>query len=144
MSRPALWESDNNQLNLRGGYRANGLVASVGYALVDVRREVDQLVNPGSSPFVFPVLFMADTNFIDGRLHWKAHERLTVGTDLRYYTSDGSFAVDRRDHRVFGNVGVGRAYTVGVSYRSVAYEETALGFNDYDADIVEFSLGYRF
>ena len=140
----SLWESDSNQLNLRGGYRAAGVVASVGYALVDVRREVDQLVNPGSNPFVFPVLFMADTNFVDGRLHWQAHERVTIGTDLRYYTTDGSFAVDRRDHRVFGEVGVGRGYTAGVSYRSIAYEETALGFNDYDANIVEFSLGYRF
>ena len=146
----SLWESDSNQLNLRGGYRAGGLVTSVGYALVDVRREVDQSVvplpgfGPTPPPFIYPVLFMADTNFVDGRLHWQAHERVTIGTDLRYYTSDGSFAVDRRDHRVFGEVGVGRGYTAGVSYRSIAYEETALGFNDYDANIVEFSLGYRF
>ena len=90
------------------------------------------------------MLLTADTNFDDGRLHWEAHERLTVGTDLRYYTNDGSFAVDRRDHRILGEVGVGRGYTAGISYRSIAYEETALGFNDYDAHIVEFSLGYRF
>ena len=137
------WESDRNQVNVRGGYRDDRLVASVGYALVDIRHEADRIVNPATGPFFFPVLFNADTNFVDGRVHWVAHDWVTLGTDLRYYTNDGSFAVDRRDHRVFARVGLGGGYDAGLTYRSIKYEETALGFNDYEADLVELSLGYR-
>ena len=139
---PSDWASDRDHLNLRAGYREDGLDVSAGYAYVRVKHDVDQTINPGGSPFLIPILYRANSNFVDGRLRWRFLPEWRVGADLRFYDNDGSFAVRRNDLRAYVDVTVYEKYLVNVGLRRIDYEETLRGFNDYDANIVEVSIGY--
>jgi hypothetical protein len=66
-----------------------------------------------------------------------------VGGDLRLYQNDGSFGLERDDYRAFVEVGFADAYTARLAYRTVDYSENAVSFDDYDADILEAAIGYR-
>ncbi len=48
----------------------------------------------------------------------------------------------RNDLRAYVDVTVYENYLVNVGLRHIDYEETLRGFNDYDANIVEASIGY--
>ncbi|GMR22041.1 MAG: hypothetical protein BMS9Abin37_0367 [Acidobacteriota bacterium] len=140
---PSNWESDRDQLNARAGYRADRLDVSAGYALVRIKHDVDQTINPGSSsPFLIPILYKADSDFIDGRIRWRFLPEWRLGGDLRFYDNDGSFAVRRNDVRAYVEVTVYERYFLNLGYRRIDYEEKLRGFNNYDANIVEGSIGY--
>jgi hypothetical protein len=135
------WEATYDQANLRFAYTASTLEASVGYALVDVERDVTRFVNDGD--FVFPIFYEADTDFIDGRVRWKVNPQWVLGGSVLLYQNDGSFGLERDDVRVFVDYLCPAGYTLGVAYRTVDYSEDTYSFDDYDADIVELSIGYR-
>ena len=141
---PSDWESDRDHLNVRVGYREDRLDVSAGYALVRIKHDVDQTINPeSSSPFLIPILYKADSDFIDGRIRWRFLPQWQLGGDLRFYSNDGSFAVRRNDLRTYVEVSVYERYLLNFGYRRVDYEEKVNGFNDYDANIVEGSIGYN-
>lgn len=139
---PSDWASDRDHVNLRAGYREDGLDVSVGYAFVRVKHDVDQTINPGGSPFLIPILYRANSNFVNGRLRWRFLPEWRIGADLRFYDNDGSFAVRRNDLRAYVDVTVYENYLLNVGLRRIDYEEKLRGFNDYDATIVEASIGY--
>ena len=138
---PSDWESDRDQVNARGGYRKAGLDFSAGFAFVRVRHDVAQTINPASSPFVIPILYAADSNFFDARLRWRFDPRWRVGVDLRFYDNEGSFAVRRNDLRAYVEATVHERYLVNLGVRRLDYEEKLRGFNNYDANLVEASIG---
>jgi hypothetical protein len=140
---PSDWESDRDHLNARVGYREDKLDVSAGYALVRVSHDVDQTINPETtSPFLIPVHYKADSKFIDGRIRWRLLPEWRLGGDLRFYDNEGSFAVRRNDWRAYLEVTVYERYLLNLGYRRVDYVEKLRGFNDYDANIVEGSIGY--
>jgi len=135
------WEGTYEQTNLRLGYTAKTLEASLGYALVDIERDVTRFVNDGD--FVFPIFYDASSDFIDGRLRWKATPEWVLGGSFLLYQNDGSFGLERDDVRLFVDYLCPAGYTLGVAYRTVDYSENTYSFDNYDADIVELSIGYR-
>ena len=139
---PSDWESDRDHLNARVGYRQDGVDVSGGYAFVRVRHDVEQTINPASDPFLIPILYKADSNFVDGRFRWRFLPGWRLGGDLRFYDNEGSFAIRRNDVRAYVEVAVYERYLLNFGYRRVDYEEKLRGFNDYDANIVEGSIGY--
>jgi hypothetical protein len=52
--------------------------------------------------------------------------------------------MERDDLRVLFDYELTRGYLLHLGLRSIDYEENARGLNDYDADIVEVGVGYRF
>lgn len=144
----ANWEATYDKANLRLAYNADGLNASLGYSLIDIERDVDQTVVTlpgfgGGQELFFPILYEAESDIIDGRLRWKASESWILGGSFQLYENDGSFGIERDDLRVFADYLFPEGYTVGLAYRMVDYDEELVNFDDYDADIIEASIGYR-
>ncbi len=142
------WDSSSDQLSLRFGYDQDKLHASVGYSNIDVERRIDQTVVTlpgfgGGQELFFPIFYEADSEFLDARLRYDANERVAFGGDFRLYENSGSFALERDDYRGWVEVGVGEGYLVHLGYRTVDYDEARFSFDDYDADIAEVSIGYR-
>ncbi len=135
------WESDRDSLSARIGYRKKELDFSGGYSLIRVNHAVDQTVSAGA-PALFPILFESDANFIDARLRYRFDPQWRVGADARWYDNAGSFAIRRNDVRAYVELTVTGGYLLNLGYRYVDYEEKTFGFNDYDANIVEASIGY--
>lgn len=134
------WNADRDQLNLRGGYRGYGVDASVGYASVQATNSVNQTIVVGQ-PTLFPILFESDASFFDTRFKWDVLPLLRFGGDLRFYDNEGSYALTRDDWRIYVEVTFDD-YLVNIGYRSVDYAETMFGFNNYDASMLEASIGY--
>lgn len=138
------WETDSHQADLRVTYTGSRLTLSAGYTYVDVSRSFVQLVRGDILPFRvdrFDVDYEADSDFVDGAVTWKLNQRWTLGGSFRYYDNSGSYDVQRDDARIFAEVEVLDGYLLGLNYRYVDYEEDS--FDEFDADILELSVGRR-
>ena len=143
------WDADRDHLSLRLGYRRSDLDVSLAYHRIDADRSVDQLVTTrpgfgGGQTFLFPVLYTAESDFLDARVRYRTNDRVTCGARALLYENAGSFGLERNDLRGFIEVDLVRGYLAQIAYRTVDYEEEAASFDDYDADILELSVGYRF
>lgn len=138
------WQAETEQTQLRVGYDTRELSVSLGYSLIDVTRQIDQLVQGGSRTNLFNIFYEADSDFLDARLRYAVNDRVTVGGLARLYDNDGSFALSRDDYRAYVDFTLGEGYLVHLGYRTMDYDEQAFNFDDYDADIAEIGVGYRF
>lgn len=134
------WTADADRLALRLGYGHEGLDLSLGFATGSVNRQIDQLVNDTA---LFPIDYQADTDMIDGRIRYAVNKRWAIGGSFRVYDNSGTFALTHDDYRAFVEAGWGDGYVVNVAYRTVDYNEDSFNFDDYDADILELAIGYR-
>ena len=138
------WETDSHQADLRVTYAGSRLSVSAGYTYVDVSRSIIQLVRGDTLPFRvdrFDIDYDADSDFVDGAVTWKLSQRWTLGGSFRYYDNSGSYDVKRDDARIFAEVEVSDGYLLGLDYRYVDYKEDS--FDEFDADILELSIGRR-
>ena len=133
------WISDTEQSNLRLRYTRDNMQIAAGVSLIDVSREIDQLVTGGTRQVFFPIFYGADSALYDVSVRRRVSERITLGGSLREYENRGSFALERDDHRFYAEIGLTDDYMISVSYRDVSYREDA--FDAYDAEILE--LGSR-
>ena len=136
------YEADYDSLSLRAGYRTDGFEGSLGYSFVEIERDVIRVVNDGA--FIFPIFFEADSDFLDARFRWNAFDRFVLGGDLRLYENDGGFAMERDDFRIYVDYEYDSGYLVHLGLRTIDYQENLRGLNDYDAEIIELGVGYRF
>jgi len=135
------WRNDQDAANVRLGYRKASFSASVGYSLVAIDRSIDQEVS--GIDVLIPVAYDLSATSIDARVLWSFAERWKVGGHARRYESTGSFEVRRDDARVWLESLIGSRYVAHLGVRVVSYDEPIRGLNDYDATILEASLGYR-
>ena len=133
------WDSTAEQYGLQVGYEKPGVHASIGYGNVKLDRTIFQVTTVGN----FDIAYNADSDFVDGQLSWTLAERWVVGGTARYYKNTGSFALKRTDYYGFVEYDFTQGYLVRVGYRSIDYNEDQYNFDDYKADIAEFSIGYR-
>lgn len=137
---PSGFRSDNRRGMVRLGYSARGLHVSGGYSSIRMERGVDRVLN-GETPF--PILYEASSDFLDARLRWTATPRLALVGEIFLYDNGGTFAVERQDYRAGVEYNFFDSLVAGLAFRSVDYSQGSTSFNDYDARIVDFSLGYR-
>jgi predicted porin len=135
------WESDTEQTDVRLTYSTDRLTVSVGAALVDLQRDIDQLVTGGFRQDLFAISYAADADFWDGSVRWRLTDRIDLAASYRTYDNDGSFSVDRDDARAAVEVALPDNYGLQLSYRNVDYEEDQL--ESFDVDIWEVALKYR-
>ncbi|MEM7481243.1 MAG: hypothetical protein AAF481_08725 [Acidobacteriota bacterium] len=141
------WTADRDQWSLRAGYRREGIQIDGGFTRFESDRAIDQTVTTrpgfgGGVQFLVSVLYQSDADLFDLRGRWQAHERLTFGTHLRWWDNEGSFANERQDLGCYADVAIANGYSARLAYRTIDYQESAR-FDDYDAEIVELSVGYR-
>ena len=143
------WDATRDQLTARFGWRSQRLDVALGYSMIEADRDIDQLVTTlpgfgGGQQFLFPVLYRSDADFLDAHLRWRAQGNVSLGADIRTYENDGSFGLERDDFRAFVELGIFERYLLNLAFRTVDYEEQANSFDDYDAEIIEVSVGYQF
>ena len=137
------WDSETTRSTLRLGYSRSDLMVSFGYSVVEMEREIAHLVTGGALRPFFDIAYASDSDFLDGRVRWSPDNRWTVGGSFRIYENDGSFALERDDYRAFVEFALSEHYVGGLTYRQVEYDEAAFDFEDYEAEIIEISIGYR-
>jgi hypothetical protein len=135
------WQSETEQTDVRLSYMSDRLTASIGVALVDLERDIDQLVSGGFRQDLFAISYAADADFWDGSVRWRVTDRAALQASFRAYDNDGSFSVERDDVRAGVDVTLPDNYHLQLSYRNVDFEEDSL--ESFDADIWEIALGYR-
>ncbi len=138
------WRARYDQYLLRLGYRRGALAASMGYSLVDLHRNIDQLVETANGvQMPFLILYEAEADVLDGHILWSFHHRGRLGASLKMYDNKGTFAARRDNVHAWIEARLGRAYIAHFGYRVVEFDEGEFDFDDYDANIAEISLGYR-
>ncbi len=137
------WDAATEQFLGRIGWRIKTVDASLGYSRVNLDRSIDQTVLfGGTNPQLFLIDYTADSDFYDALLRWQATPALAVGGDYRVYNNDGSFPIDRDDYKAFGEYEFPQGYLVRLAYRHIKYNEGDFNFDDYDANIFDFGVGY--
>lgn len=134
------WDAHYDMTDLRFGYQQGAVSGSAGYGRVDTSRQIDRMLSAGQ---LFMVDYQGTADFYDGQLRWTASPRWTVGAEARFYRNAGSFGIERDDARAFAEYALQEAYVLHADYRHVRYDERDANFDDYDADIAEFSIGYQ-
>lgn len=134
------WEANRDQIGVRLGYRQDRVDFQAGYQNIDMDREINPIVL-GS---LFPLFYDGDSDFFDARVRFSATDRFRLGADARFYDNSGTFGIERDDLRGYFEFDVCENYLVNLAYRTVDYNEKDFNFDDYDADIIEVSVGYRF
>ncbi len=138
------WESDSDHLNARAVYHQSGLTMNLGYSYRNIKREIDQEIITSGGAFQWPVQYEADNHILDGMVEYEFQEGRSISGNFVVMDNDESWPVSqmrlsgRIEWTMFGGA------LIRTEYRYEDYEEELHHFNDYTADIVEVSIGYRF
>ena len=79
-----------------------------------------------------------------GGVGWDFTEVLRGGVDLNVYDNHGTFPLTWRQYLLFVDLRSPAGYLIRFSYQRNDYNEDGFDFDDYDADMVTVSVGYRF
>ena len=135
------WHAESAFTDVGVSYIDDRLEISLGYTQLESRRNVAQLVSGGTRQELFPVVFEAESEFVNGSARVQVQDWLGVGGRFRVFKNGGSFSRSRDDLSGFVQLGFGTNYVLDLSYLVVDYGED--GFDDFDARILEVSIGYR-
>lgn len=144
-----LWKASNNQFNLRLGYNAAKITASVGYSYIDFKSETDRLIafNPywtgPAGTFLWSINYEGKSTLLDASFSYALDKGWTIGAFVNSYTNSGFWPIDRTTLKAYIEYTLASGYVTQISYRYVNFKEKDSGFNDYKASILEFSFGYR-
>ena len=142
------WESVRNQFNLRAGYHTKKIKVFAGYSLIDVMSQADKTIAyppswSGAGSFLWEIMYEGKSNLLDGSAYFHFSDNWSLGAYFNSYSNKGFWEIQRTTFKgflehVFENGLVGQ-----IAYRYVDFKEEESGFNDYTANIVEISFGYR-
>jgi hypothetical protein len=135
------WHAESAFTDVGVSYIDDRLDLSLGYTRLDSKQNVAQLVSGGTRQELFPVAFEAESEFVNGSVRVQLSAWLGVGGRFRVFENGGSFPRSRDDLSGFVELGFGTNYALDLSYLVVDYGED--GFDDFDARILEVSIGYR-
>lgn len=143
-----LWDSSKNQLNLRMAYNGQKIHVSAGYALIDVEHKGNRVIEypptwtgPGSFPW--DILYEGKSNLFDASLSVDLAGDWTLGGYANIYSNRGFWDIDRFTLKAYAEYTFKNGLVSQIGYRYVDFEEKMSGFNDYTANIIEISFGYR-
>jgi opacity protein-like surface antigen len=137
------WSLDHSQINVGLGYHSDKFYGSLNYRMLSIEQNVTRTLVFYGSPKVWEVLYEGNTSIISGYLHWKISKNLGLGGFINYLDNQDTWAISRIDFKGFIEYKFCGGYLVKAGYRYVDYQEKEEGFNDYTANIAEFSVGYR-
>ena len=143
------FKTNRNQFSLRAGYHAEKIKAFAGFTYLQSKREGTRTVEyppsfsgPGGS-FLWDILYEGKGSIFDASLSFELSPTLKAGGYALVYSNTGSYEVGRTTLKFYLEYNLIRGYVVQAGYRYVNFREELGGFNDYKANIVELSFGYR-
>jgi hypothetical protein len=144
-----MFKTTRNQFSLRAGLHGAKFKGFVGYAYLESKRSGLRTVSyppfwtgPGGT-FLWDILYEGRANLFDANLSYDVNEFWKLGAYANYYSNKGSYEVERAMVRAYIEYSFWGGYSAQFGYRHVNFKETVLGFNNYQANIVELSFGYR-
>lgn len=143
------WESHKNQFNLRLGYSGDIFSVFAGYALIDVERKGDRTImyppawSGGPGTFEWDILYEGTSNLLDGSVSASLSDNFKVGAYYYYYKNTGFWEILRTTFKGYIEYIFDNGIVAQLGYRAVKFEEKLSGNNDYKANILEVSFGYR-
>ncbi len=144
-----LWESSKNELTFRGGYHMAKAKFSAGYSYINIKHEGNRIVSyppsysgPAGS-FLWEILYEGKSHLLDASLSVHPTDQWKVGAYFNYYSNSGFWEISRTTLKAYAEYVFESGLISQVGYRLVDFKEKNSGFNDYKANILELSLGYR-
>lgn len=145
-----LWKASNDQINLRLGYHGETINFSLGYAYINAKQDSSRLVSypaswagaPGS--FTWVIAYVGKSTLLDGLLSWTLSPDWKIGLSANNYVNSGFWPIDRTMLRAYVEYLLSGGFATQIAYRYVHFKESLSGGNNnYNANIVELSFGYR-
>jgi hypothetical protein len=143
------WESDKNQINFRIGYHGDVIGISAGYSYIDVEHKGDRTImyppawSGGPGSFEWDILYEGTSSLIDGSASFAMSDNLHAGAYLNLYNNKGFWEIKRTMFKGYIEYAFANGVVGQIGYRSVDFKEKLSGANDYKANIIEISFGYR-
>ena len=146
------WESTNNQFNLNANYRADKFSLSAGYSLVDIEHKGNRVITyppswEGPGTFDWNILYEGTSNLLNASVAFNLTDQAKIGAYAHSYNNKGFWEVTRTTLKGYLEYTFENGLVTQLGYRYVNFEENlegkSAGFNDYKANIVELSFGYR-
>lgn len=143
------WESSRNQVTLRVGYDTDKINLFAGYSLIDINHDVNRSVNypPGwsgpSGSFMWDIMYEGKSNLWDAYFKYDVDGEWKIGAYGNIYDNSGFWEISRKMFKAFVEYVFNNGLMTSVGYRFVDFKEANSGLNDYKANIVELSFGYR-
>ncbi len=144
-----MFKASRNQFSLRGGFHKDNFKGFVGYTYLQAKREGTRTVSylpfwtgPGGT-FLWDLLYEGKASILDASLTWDLNAFWKVGGWVNSYSNTGSYDVKRTMAKAYVEYAFAGGYSAQAGYRYAWFKEPNLGFNNYQANIFEFSFGYR-
>jgi len=144
-----LFTASNSQFNLRLGYNAARINASFGYSRIDFKSDSNRLVNfdpywtgPGGT-FPWAIHYEGKSSLWDASVAYDFERSWKIGGYFGSFKNTGFWPLDRTILKAYVEYTFPGGYATQVAYRYVNFKEKDSGSNDYKANILEFSFGYR-
>ena len=143
------FKTTRNQFSLRAGFHGDRIKAFAGYSYVQSKREGERTVEyppsfagPGSA-FLWDILYEGKGSIFDASLSYDLTERVKLGGYALVYSNSGSYEVGRTTLKCYVEYNFAAGYVAQAGYRHVNFKEDLGGYNNYKANILELSFGYR-
>lgn len=143
------WISTRNQFNLRAGYHTKNIRISGGYSYIDIERSGDRTVwyppswSGPAGTFLWEILYEGKSSLIDAVASLNFTENWRLGGYANCYTNKGFWEISRKMVKAYLEYVFECGIAAQVGYRFADFKEKLSGYNDYKANIFEFSFGYR-
>ena len=143
-----LWESYTDRVHFRAGYRAGPARVSAGYTLINTVHESERIVSfppswYGSGTFAWDVFYEGRSNLLNASLNYDISEQIKIGAYGNYYDNSGTWELSRTMLNGFIEYMFSNGLVSHFRYRYIDFNEERSSTNNYSADIVEISFGYR-
>jgi hypothetical protein len=145
-----LWKSSNDQINLRLGYHGAAINFSLGYAYIHVTQDSTRLISypaswagaPGT--FNWVIAYTGNSTLLDADAAWTMSAGWKLGLYANNYKNTGFWPVDRTMLRAYVEYLISGGFAAQLAYRYARFKESLSGgANNYNANIFEFTFGYR-
>jgi hypothetical protein len=142
------WESTDNRLNLRAGYYSEKVKLSAGYSWIVIEHSATRDIayppgwlGPGSFPWTID--YEGKSNLFNASLAFNPSEQWTIGAYGNIYDNTGFWEISRTTLKGYVEYKFESGFVTQLGYRYVDFKEENIDENDYTANILELSFGYR-
>jgi len=143
------WKSTQNRLNLRVGYKVEKVKIFAGYSLNDVEHKGDRTIafppsfSGPAGTFDWSISYEGKSHLLDASLSFNPKEDWKIAVYANSYTNRGFWEISRTMLKAYVDHTFDNGLIAQLGYRFVDFKEKSSGFNDYKANILEISVGYR-
>ncbi len=143
-----LWESHSDRINFTGSYNTDPLQISAGYTLISTIHESERIIAfppswYGAGTFPWDIYYEGKSNLLDVSLKYDISEQVKIGAYGNVYDNSGFWDLSRTMLKGFFEYMFPNGLVSNLGYRYIDFKEDSSGFNDYTANILELSFGYR-